>query len=94
VSYPPDCPACVLSVRLGEGEVERITAEYFRDRPLVLTGKSEQGRRLAICAACPDLAYGTTCRHCGCLVEVRARIAAKACPAPVPRWEALISPPA
>ncbi|MFT3789370.1 MAG: DUF6171 family protein [Tepidisphaeraceae bacterium] len=44
--------------------------------------------RMATCRSCPDLQYGTTCRHCGCLVAVRAWVAEKACPAVPERWSA------
>lgn len=82
-----DCPGCGLSVRLGPGEIERLVAEYFGGRgPVALAEDAEAERRLAVCCACPDLLYGSTCRWCGCLVEVRARLAAYACPAPSPRW--------
>jgi len=84
---PESCPGCGISVRLKEGELERIVAEYFRDRaPPDLASSDEAERRLALCGTCPDLMYGSTCRHCGCLVEVRARLAAYACPAPEKRW--------
>lgn len=39
-------------------------------------------QRLASCAACPSLQYGTTCAHCGCIVQVRAKLKDKGCPAP------------
>lgn len=81
-----DCPGCGLSVRLGAGEIERLVAEYFRGSPPELAGDEEAEGRLALCGACPDLKYGSTCRWCGCLVEVRARLAGYACPAPIPRW--------
>jgi hypothetical protein len=83
---PADCPGCGISVRLSPGELERVVAEYFRDRMPELAGDEEAERRLALCAACSDLRYGSTCRHCGCLVEVRARLAEYGCPAPLPRW--------
>jgi hypothetical protein len=82
----PDCPGCGVSVRLKPGELERIVAEYFRGEPPELASGAEAERRLALCGACPDLQYGSTCRHCGCLVEVRARLAGYGCPAPVARW--------
>jgi hypothetical protein len=39
-------------------------------------------RRLARCFACPSLQYGTTCAYCGCVVQVRAKLKDKTCPAP------------
>jgi hypothetical protein len=71
---------------MKKGELERVIAEYFRDHKPELAPDDEAERRLALCGACPDLLYGSTCRHCGCLVEVRARIAGYACPAPLPKW--------
>jgi hypothetical protein len=82
----PGCPGCGLSVRLSRGELERLIAEYFRGGTPELVPGAEAEARLAICVSCPDLQYGSTCRHCGCLVEVRVRLAGRACPAPEPRW--------
>jgi hypothetical protein len=76
-------------VRLAAGQVQRILADYLRDQPGPLADDATRAARRAACRACPDLQYGTTCRHCGCLVEVRACLADKGCPAPVPRWEAV-----
>jgi len=43
--------------------------------------------RLAECQACPALQYRTTCMHCGCLVEIRAKLRDKDCPHPAgSRW--------
>ena len=86
MSSPGGCPGCGVSVRLSPGEVERILAAYFSGEAPPLAPEAEAERRLGLCGPCPDLVYGSTCRHCGCLVELRARIAGKACPAPAPRW--------
>jgi hypothetical protein len=80
------CPGCGISVGLASGELERIVAEYFRGDAPPLAAVDEAERRLALCDTCPDLLYGGTCRHCGCLVEVLSRLADRACPAPAPRW--------
>lgn len=82
----PDCPGCGLSVRLSKGELERIVADYFGGQVPKLASKDETARRLSVCLRCNDLLYGSTCRHCGCLVEIRAHLADGACPAPEPRW--------
>lgn len=82
----PGCKGCTATVRLAPGEVERLVTDYLRthtDTPLA--PDAESARRLAICATCADLTYGTTCRHCGCLVELRVRLTGS-CPAPTPRW--------
>jgi hypothetical protein len=82
----PDCPGCGLSVRLSKGEIERILFEYYQGRTPALAAAEEAGRRLSICVSCQDLVYGSTCRHCGCLVELRTSLADASCPAPEPRW--------
>lgn len=81
-----ECKACRISVRISDAEVRRIISEYFAGQSIELASDAETARRLELCADCPDLQYGTTCRHCGCLVAVRARIATKTCPAFKARW--------
>jgi len=82
VSEPSACKACAASVRIPPREVERILAEFLREHPQRLAEDETYTLRLASCRRCPDLLYGTTCRHCGCLVAVRARLAEKHCPDP------------
>jgi hypothetical protein len=83
------CKGCSASVRLAPGEVERLLAEYLAKRPGALVDDATYDRRLGCCLTCPDLRYGTTCRQCGCLVAVRARLADKACPSAAARWAAV-----
>lgn len=87
-----ECKGCQRSAvaNLPAREIARLTAEYLAAHPgsrLVSDQAYEQ--RLASCRSCPDLHFaGTTCRHCGCLVAIRAKLADKACPAPQQRWQA------
>lgn len=81
-----ECKACRISVRVSPAEVRRIISQYTQGQDVRLTDDTEADRRLAICADCPDLQYGTTCRHCGCLVPVRARLADKGCPGLPAKW--------
>lgn len=85
-STTTECKACRVSVRLAPGEVDRILAEYLQGNPAELAGDAEYANRLEICSQCADLTYGTTCRFCGCLVAVRAKLAGKRCANPSPRW--------
>ncbi len=39
-------------------------------------------QRLEKCKRCPSLLYDTTCAHCGCFVQFRAKLAYKSCPYP------------
>ena len=86
MGQPQGCPGCGVSVRMKAGELERVIADYFRDHKPELASDEEAEERLALCGTCPDLQYGSTCRHCGCLVEVRARLKGYSCPSPAPRW--------
>lgn len=81
------CKGCSASVRLAPGEVQRILADYLSDHPeAAVVEDTTAAARLMVCQNCPDLQYGTTCRHCGCLVEILARLKEKRCPAPAARW--------
>lgn len=86
------CKGCSASVRLAPGEVERILAGYFQGRPYAVVDDATYQHRLDACRGCPSLQYGTTCKHCGCLVAVRARLADKACPGMVSMWQATTRP--
>jgi len=81
------CKGCSETVRQSPEQI----AEWMRRRmsgpdwPAV--ADDEYARRLAACRSCPSLAYGTTCRICGCLVQVRARLPDARCPYPYePKW--------
>jgi len=85
------CKGCHRSAgaNLPEREVQRLLSDYLAAHPDErLVDEPTYTARLATCRACPDLQFsGTTCRHCGCLVAVRAKLANKACPASQPRWD-------
>jgi hypothetical protein len=87
-----ECRGCrrSASIRLKRDAVESMLADYLRAHPDAhLVDDDTYDERLQICQACPALQFGgTTCRHCGCLVTVRAKLADKACPAIPPRWTA------
>lgn len=79
----PGCKGCSATVRVRPESVERILQDYLHEHPDSLVGDKEYQHRLNLCRACGDLEYETTCRHCGCLVDVRAKLADKHCPSPV-----------
>lgn len=76
----PDCPGCTASVH-DDAQIRRILAALSR-RPEACVDDGMYEARLAACRACPDLAYGTTCLHCGCFVAVRAKFRDRHCPMP------------
>jgi hypothetical protein len=87
-----ECKGCQRSTaaNLPDREVTRLTAEYVAAHPgSRLVTHDVYTQRLAACQACADVRFGgTTCRYCGCLVAIRAKLAEKACPASQPRWSA------
>lgn len=85
-AQPPTCKSCQTTVHLAPGEVQRLLTQYLASHPQPLADAATAAHRLRTCASCPDLTYGTTCRHCGCLVEIRTKLATHSCPAPSPRW--------
>jgi hypothetical protein len=90
-----DCKGCARSAtaNLPEVEVQRLLALYVADHPgAVLVDDMTYGARLDACRSCSDLQFGgTTCRHCGCLIAVRAKLAEKICPGPQERWASAVN---
>ncbi len=82
-----NCKGCRASVRIPQKEIDRIISEHFAGEDVALADDATYSLRMAVCQICEDLVYGTTCRHCGCLVAVRAKIAGKGCPAYSDKWE-------
>jgi len=81
------CRYCEPRVKMTEESLARILAEYLADHDDAVVSDEIYAERLAECMSCADLLGGCTCRHCGCFVQVRARLAAKHCPSPVgARW--------
>ncbi|MNK42107.1 hypothetical protein D3C87_607880 [compost metagenome] len=80
------CKGCSESVRVSTEKLARLIEMATQNRPAA--GDEEYERRLDRCLGCPSLQYGTTCRHCGCLVAVRAKLLDSECPYPgKSRWE-------
>ncbi|WP_416292941.1 DUF6171 family protein [Paenibacillus illinoisensis] len=76
------------AVNISDSKMARLVEIASRSRPVVQDKEYE--RRLSCCANCPGLLYGTTCRYCGCLVQVRAKLAESTCPFPYEsRWSSL-----
>ena len=82
-----DCEACAVSVHLTEQEIEEMFGTAVRIKNIKTVSEEEYARRMAICKACDCLLYGTTCRHCGCVIQVKAKLTAAKCPFPYnPKW--------
>ncbi len=82
-----DCKGCRGSVWMSAAEIDRLLRAYLNGNDQPMCTDVQHRTRLEQCRACPDLKYGTTCRHCGCLVAVRAKLARKSCPGEIDRWQ-------
>jgi hypothetical protein len=76
------CRNCQPQVRLTKESLAKILADYLREHEEPVVDDAAYIARLAVCMKCTDLLDGCTCRHCGCLVQVRAKLAGKSCPSP------------
>ncbi|WP_127486937.1 DUF6171 family protein [Paenibacillus ehimensis] len=79
------CKGCRESVQITPDKLQRLVDIATRGRAAATDELYAQ--RMAHCGRCPDLQYGTTCRYCGCLVAVKARLLDSVCPCPLfPKW--------
>jgi hypothetical protein len=83
------CKGCNRSPQLSDEKIERLVAIAIQHKqPHELTPESVQQARMNTCLSCPSLQYGTTCKHCGCLVHIRTRLSDSYCPSPYgSQWE-------
>ena len=49
-------------------------------RGIRLVSEEKYAERFGICEACDKLLYGSTCSVCGCVMQVRSRLADGRCP--------------
>ena len=83
----PRCKACGITVRLKPDDVARMVDDHLRASGGMRVDPAVRAHRLRLCLDCTDLDYGTTCRHCGCVVQVLTWIENKQCPRPgTPVW--------
>lgn len=80
------CKGCLGSVIVSSEEVEQLVNEQLQ-LETDLVDDDLYYKRVEICKSCPSLAHDSTCSHCGCFIQFRARLAYKNCPYPgSARW--------
>ena len=84
-----ECKGCTASVHVSESQLAVMEQSTVTSDQ----GMSEQAvqelykERLAICRTCDGFKYGTTCKYCGCLIPLKAKVASATCPYPFePKW--------
>ncbi|GGA40783.1 DUF6171 family protein [Paenibacillus physcomitrellae] len=81
------CKGCSADVWVTEAQIQKLLAG-MEGKGFSFVSETVYQTRLAVCRTCPSLVYGTTCSHCGCLVEVSGKLAGKKCPHPAgSKWE-------
>ncbi|MFD1885978.1 hypothetical protein [Paenibacillus wenxiniae] len=83
------CKGCNRSPVLSEERIEQLVQLAMAGKQAdELASETVQQERFQRCMVCPSLQFGTTCKHCGCLVHIRTRLQASHCPAPAgSHWE-------
>lgn len=81
------CRRCAAKTVLSDEDISRMTEQVKAMRGIRLVDEEVYEKRIAVCRACEKLAYGNTCMLCGCVMQVRARLADGACPYTPKKWK-------
>lgn len=87
MSGTENCKGCRESVSVSKEQIQKMLSELESSDSFELIEDSIYTNRLNKCSNCKYLEYGTTCTQCGCIVQIRARLAHETCPHPgASRW--------
>ena len=87
MSNQNQCEACSVSVHLTQEEIDMLFGKMSKVRNIKTVSEDEYEKRMNICKSCDSLMYETTCRHCGCIVQIKAKLQNATCPYPFnPKW--------
>lgn len=82
-----ECKGCMANVHLSEDEVKKIFGDVIKVRNIKTVSEDIYLERLSICGSCSALEYETTCKYCGCLIMIMAKMQNAKCPYPFnPKW--------
>lgn len=76
-----NCRGCLTSEIGSMEQVEQLVKEQLQFETDLVSDEI-YFKRLQACEKCPSLSSQTTCSHCGCFVQFRAKLAYKKCPLP------------
>lgn len=74
------CKRCGLKTVLNEDEINKMVERIKSMKGVRLVGDEIYRERIGVCLVCDKLEYGSTCISCGCVMQVRARLADGKCP--------------
>ncbi|MFC4321160.1 DUF6171 family protein [Litchfieldia salsa] len=75
------CKGCFRSPLMSDEQVRQLVEEQLQLETNLVSDELYESR-LHQCKSCSSLSSQTTCTHCGCFVEFRARLGYKKCPNP------------
>lgn len=74
------CKRCSVKTVLSDKDIQKMVDEVTGMRGICLADKDTYTARFNICQDCGNFMYGSTCSVCGCVMQVRARLADGKCP--------------
>ena len=74
------CKRCGLKTVLQESDIQRMVDEVTSMKGVRLVDTDTYSERFNVCSECESLMYSSTCALCGCVMQVRARLADGKCP--------------
>jgi hypothetical protein len=85
-----NCKSCLTDARVTDEQIQRTLA-VLQLKGFDCVPEPVYQKRLAACSTCFSLHQQHTCKHCGCIVQVRARLADKNCPYPgQSKWDEVV----
>ena len=82
MAYIDSCIGCSASVNIAADEIKAMILNIINSGNFNLVSEEVYKKRLQKCEDCKYLEYNTTCRQCGCIVQVRGLLKEKDCPYP------------
>lgn len=78
-----DCKGCRSDYRVTDEQIRKMLSHpMFQSGSGHCVPDSVYAERLRHCFDCVQLIGGHTCKLCGCIVQVTAKLKEKSCPAP------------
>lgn len=74
------CKRCNTKTALSESDIEKMISEVTGMKGVRTVTEEAYSARFNICLSCDSFMYGSTCGVCGCVMQVRARLADGKCP--------------
>ena len=74
------CKRCGMKTVLSENDIQKMIDEVTSMKGIRLADEDTYKARFDTCMECESLMYGSTCAHCGCVMQVRARLSDGKCP--------------